>query len=153
MDQPSLFDRPVEPSKGDALELHGARYGGLCAFGETGIGWPGPDHCWLCHEFAMSAPVAETLPPFEGRTVQAKHASYTGAVHAHETRQSQIDRLRRVWVQPLTLNEAAEATGIPLASVCRRKAEMEQGLEFVEFQTVQWAGRSTKRTRWKLRTS
>ena len=32
-----------------ALELHGARLGGLCANGQTGIGWLGQDHCFWCH--------------------------------------------------------------------------------------------------------
>jgi hypothetical protein len=102
---------------------------------------------------ARHASKSVALPPFEGRTFQARHASYTGALHALETRQSQIDRLREAWVRPLTLNEAAEATGIPLASVCRRKAEMDAELVFVEFQTVQWAKRPTKRSRWQLATA
>jgi len=123
MIQPSLFDRSVSNT---------APFQGLS-------------------DQSRSASKSGALPPFEGRTVQSRHASYTGAVHAQETRQSQIARLREVWVTPLTLNEAADATGIPLASVCRRKAEMEHELEFVEFQTVQWARRPTRRARWQVK--
>lgn len=36
-----------------ALEIHGYRLGGLCWFKQSGIGWPGPDHCFFCHCFAM----------------------------------------------------------------------------------------------------
>ena len=32
-----------------ALERWGPRLGGLCWFGQIGIGWLGPDHCWWCH--------------------------------------------------------------------------------------------------------
>jgi hypothetical protein len=32
-----------------ALEIHGCRMGGLCYYGQSGIGWPGPHHCFFCY--------------------------------------------------------------------------------------------------------
>lgn len=100
-------------------------------------------------------PTGASLPPIEGRTVQARHASYTGALYAHEKRHTQHAQLREAWRVPRTLNEAADATGIPLASVCRRKAELESELVFVEFQTIDHGPgkRTTKRARWQLRSA
>jgi len=37
-----------------ALELFGVRLGGLCAFGQVGIGWSGPHHCFWCYVYTMT---------------------------------------------------------------------------------------------------
>ena len=38
-----------------ALERWGGRIAGLCAFGQTGIGWCGPHHCVWCYVFTMES--------------------------------------------------------------------------------------------------
>jgi hypothetical protein len=38
-----------------ALEIWRPRFGGLCWYGSTGIGWLGPHHCFWCYVYTMQA--------------------------------------------------------------------------------------------------
>lgn len=96
-------------------------------------------------------PRGEALAPFQGKSPQTTHASWTGAVHATEARSANLTMLRQLWRDPLTLNQVATISGLPLSSVCSLKAALEDELEFVDHEIVQWQGRSTKRSRWRLR--
>ena len=92
------------------------------------------------------------LPPINGRTVKARHASYTGAVHALKSRSANLVALRQLWREPRTLNEISVLSGLPVSSVCSLKAALEAELEVVDFETVEWShGRTTKRCRWRLK--
>jgi hypothetical protein len=99
------------------------------------------------------SPTGQTLPPIAGRTAPARHSSYTGAVHAAETRSANIVALRQLWREPRTINEIAAITGLPLSSVCSLKSAIEDELEFVDFEVIDWGPRrrSTKRARWRLK--
>jgi len=91
--------------------------------------------------------------PINGKTPMARHASYTGAVHACETRSANLVAMRQLWREPRTLNEIATIMGLPVSSVCSLKSAIEDELETVDFEEVNWGPgrRPTKRTRWRLR--
>jgi len=93
------------------------------------------------------------LPPINGRTVKARHASYTGAVHALKSRSANLVALRQLWREPRTLNEISVLSGLPVSSVCSLKKALEDELEVVDFETIEWGSgrRATKRCRWRLR--
>lgn len=96
---------------------------------------------------------ADTLPPINGSTPMARHASYTGAVHALESRTANILTLRQLWREPLTINEVSTISGLPVSSVCSLKAAIADELEAVDFHIVHWGDghRDTKRTRWRIK--
>ena len=98
-----------------------------------------------------TSPTGEPLPPVNGTTRLSRHASYTGAVSASETRSANIVALRQLWREPRTINEIAAITGLPVSSVCSLKAALD--LEAVGLEPVEWGdGRcATKRTLWRLR--
>jgi hypothetical protein len=112
--------------------------------------------------FDFSAPTADTrsvsptgqsLPPINGTTTRSRHASYTGAISAQETRSANIVALRQLWRQPLTINAVAAITGLPVSSVCSLKAALGEELVAVDFELVEWGPhrKATKRTRWQLK--
>jgi hypothetical protein len=114
----------------------------------------------LTFDFATSpvdpravSPMGETLPPVNGSTSMSRHSSYTGAVHAAETRSANIMALRQLWREPRTMNEIAAIAGLPLSSVCSLKAAIAEELEAVDLETIEWGDgrKATKRTRWRLR--
>jgi hypothetical protein len=91
--------------------------------------------------------------PINGKTPQSRHASWTGARHAEETRSANIVALRQLWHEPRTMNEIAAITGLPITSVCSLKAAIEDELVFVDYEVIEWGTgrRSTKRSRWQIR--
>lgn len=99
------------------------------------------------------SPTGQSLPPFQGKTPQSAHASYTGALAAQETRSANLATLRDLWRQPRTINAVAALSGLPVASVCSLKACMGDALEVAGLESVSWGPerRMTKRTRWQLR--
>lgn len=109
----------------------------------------------------LSAPVVDVtrvspvgvLPPVNGHTPQARHASYTGAVSVCEARSANIVALRQLWREPRTLNEIAVLSSLPLSSVCSLKAAMAQELEFVDYESIEWGDgrKATKRSRWRIK--
>lgn len=96
----------------------------------------------------------EPLPPINGSTPKSRHASYTGAVHAAETRSANIVALRQLWRWPMTINEAAVLMQLPVSSICSLKASIADELEVVDFEFVSWGAhrKPTKRCRWRIRT-
>lgn len=98
-------------------------------------------------------PRGEALAPFQGKTAQTAHASYTGAVHATEARSANLTMLRQLWREPRTMNEIADISGLALGSVCSLKSLIEDELEEVDMQIIHWGGGKpdTKRTRWRLK--
>jgi|SRR6185503_2561098 len=90
--------------------------------------------------------------PFHGRSQASRDASKSGARHAEETRSANIALMRKVWVEPHTMHEIHELTGLPLSSVCSLKSAIEDELEVVDHVTIEWGEgrRATQRTRWKL---
>lgn len=99
------------------------------------------------------SPVGEPRPPINGKTPLSRHASYTGAVHADETRSANIGMLRQLWREPLTMQDVAAITKLPLSSVCSLKSAIDDELEAFDVVPVEWGdGRKpTKRTRWRLK--
>ena len=98
----------------------------------------------------MNQPELDFTPPFQGKTISSRHASWTGAEHAKETRSRNLIVLQHLWIDPMTMQEVAELSGLPLSSVCSLKACLD--LEAVGFQSVEWPGRKpTKRTTWRLK--
>lgn len=95
----------------------------------------------------------EPLPPVQGSGPLSRHASWTGALKAQETRSANIVALRQLWRQPLTINEAAAILRLPVSSICSLKSAIESELEEVDHEIVTWGrGRkATKRTRWQLK--
>jgi hypothetical protein len=92
------------------------------------------------------------LPPINGTTIPARHASFTGAVHALETRSANVQALLQLWRQPLTIQDVAAITKLPISSVCSLKASIADRLVFVDYEIVEWLHRKpTKRCRWQLR--
>lgn len=102
---------------------------------------------------ASVSPKGEALQPINGKTPLSRHASYTGAVHADETRSANIWQLRQLWRDPHTMQEIAAITKLPLSSVCSLKAALADELEAVDVVPVEWGeGRKpTRRTRWRIR--
>jgi hypothetical protein len=93
-------------------------------------------------------------PPFRGVTSTARHASYTGAVHAMRARGEKISAFFQLVKNhgPLTMQDAAAVLKYPLASVCSMKATLERLLEPDGHELVEWGdGRRTRRTRWRVR--
>lgn len=95
----------------------------------------------------------DDLPPINGTTSQSRHASYTGAVHALETRSANVQALRQLWRDPHTIQDVAAITGLPISSVCSLKSCLD--LIPAGFEVQDWgpSRRSTKRTLWKLRST
>ena len=95
----------------------------------------------------------ETLPPINGRTPLSRDSSYSGAVHAAETRSANIWTLRQLWREPLTINDVAALAHLPVSSVCSLKAAIHDELEEVDQELIMWGDgrRHTKRTRWRLK--
>lgn len=93
------------------------------------------------------------LPPVSGTTPQARHSSYTGAVHALEARGEKVEALRQLLLHhgPLTLNDCADRLRWPLSSVCSLKAALGDQVVPDGSELVAWGeGKSTRRTRWKV---
>lgn len=96
----------------------------------------------------------QALPPVNGTTSAARHASWTGAVHAMEHRGEKVRALRALFESrgPLTLQQAAEMTGWPLSSICSLKAALGDDLEADGYEVTRWGhGKTTKRTRWRVK--
>ena len=98
-------------------------------------------------------PTGERLAPFRGRSVMSRHTSYTGALHATEARSANILTLRQLWTVPRTMNEIAAISGLPLSSVCSLKSAIEDDLEEIDMEVIEWGDgrRPTKRTRWRIK--
>lgn len=103
-------------------------------------------------DVSTSTPTGESRPPIAGATSEARHASYTGAVHACETRSANLVALRQLWKEPRTINDIAAITGLPVSSVCSLKAALARELEFVDYERVEWGDgrKATKRSRWRM---
>ena len=104
-------------------------------------------------DVTRESPQGEPLPPINGRTIAARHASFTGAVHACHARGEKLVALRQLLTHhgPLTINEVAAITGWPLSSVCSLKSALPDVVPD-GFEVVEWrAGKATKRTRWIIR--
>ncbi len=92
------------------------------------------------------------LPPVSGLTPETRAASETGAEKAAQQRTAKIERLREAWRTPRTMLEVAEATGLPLSSVCSLKHAIRRELAFEGYRFIVWAdGTTTKRTMWRMR--
>ena len=88
---------------------------------------------------------------YRGSTARTRRTSASGAVAALTDRKRKIDTLRRLWRQPRTIQEMAQVSGYPIASVCSLKKCLSS--ELVEVDTVEklWAdGRVTSRVRWQI---
>lgn len=102
---------------------------------------------------AVSLPLFDQADPafYRGSTARSKATSASGAVAALTDRRRKIDAVRRVWVQPRTIQEVASITGFAVASICSIKKCIDG--ELVEVGEVEkfWAdGRVTRRTQWQL---
>lgn len=87
-----------------------------------------------------------------GTTPESRESSKTGAVAAERVRSRNLEVIRSLWKEPRTLNEVAALTGMPLASICSLKAAIVEDLVWVDYQEhVLPDGRTTKRSRWRLR--
>lgn len=64
--------------------------------------------------------------PFGGSTPLARHHSYQGAKSAQPRAGSQAFRLLRLYTDhgPHTDHEAKDALGLPLATICARRADL-----------------------------
>lgn len=110
------------------------------------------DFLFAADGFDPQEPKHQAWPPFRGTTDQSKHASWTGSVHATDARTANILTLRQLWTVPRTMNEIAAMSGLPLSSVCSLKSAIEDELEFVDHEIMEWPqGRATKRSRWRLK--
>lgn len=95
----------------------------------------------------------DTLPPINGNTPLTRASSYSGAIHAAETRSANITALRQLWREPRTMNEIAVITGLPLSSVCSLKDAIKDELMEVDHELVEWGNgrKPTTRTRWQIK--
>src|SRR5579862_7035706 len=136
-------------SRSRAQTLHRGDGTGTTLMDQGGLDFSAP-----IADVTTTSPTGEALPPIAGRSPAARHASYTGAVHAQETRSANLTALRQLWREPRTINEMAAITGLPVSSVCSLKSALEDELEVVDFELVEWGDgrRPTKRTRWQLKT-
>ncbi len=96
--------------------------------------------------------------PYQGNTAISREASYSGAVHASETRSANIWKLRQLWREALTINDVAALAHLPVSSVCSLKAAIEDEIEAVDKEMIIWKSvdgkkRTTFRTRWRLKRS
>lgn len=108
-------------------------------------------------DLAKVGPTGNRLPPVNGTTPQSRHASWSGAVLAAETRSANIALLRQLWQEPHTMHEIADLSGLPIESVCSLKSAMASELSWVDYVRVEWGLRPdgrmkvTRRSRWQLR--
>lgn len=88
---------------------------------------------------------------YRGSTARTRRTSASGAVAALTDRKRKIDTLRRLWKQPRTIQEMAQVSGFPIASVCSLKKCLERELvEVGEVERLWESGRATKRTLWQI---
>lgn len=96
--------------------------------------------------FGLEAPAH-----YRGSTARTRRTSASGAVAALSDRQRKIDTLRRLWKQPRTLQEMAQVSGFPIASVCSlKKCLAAELVEVGEVERLWESGRATKRTLWQI---
>jgi len=94
--------------------------------------------------------------PFRGKTVQSRHASWTGTRQALKTYGEKVSAYLQLLTNAgaLTDHEAAALMHCGLSSICSiRNSLIEQGTPIAPdgFNEQAWAdGGRTKRTRWKL---
>lgn len=103
-----------------------------------------------------AARVSEPFPPHQGKTPLTRETSYSGAVHAAETRSVNIWKLRQLWREALTINDVAALAHLPVSSVCSLKAAMQEELEEIDKEMIIWQRldgrkRTTFRARWRLK--
>lgn len=99
--------------------------------------------------FGVDEPAA---PPIQGLTPRTVASSASGSVKARESRALKVDRIRRLWRVPRTMNEIQALSGYPLSSVCSLKACLEHELKEVDQVEHRWPdGTTTFRTRWQLK--
>ena len=103
----------------------------------------------------MSAPLFGLFDqaPHQGKTQQTREASASGARAAVVDRKFKIDRVRALWAKPYTMQEIAQISGYPLASVCSLKEMLDREFELVCVGTREkfWdGGRVTKRSVFQL---
>jgi hypothetical protein len=101
----------------------------------------------------FETPLFDDVPPtyYQGRTAISRQASASGAVAARADRASKVDRVRRLWRKPYTMQQVQQITGIPLTSICSIKACLDRELIAVGSDDKYWAdGRVTCRTVWQL---
>lgn len=92
--------------------------------------------------------------PYQGRTATTRAASASGARRALEGRATKLDRLRAIYRTPHTMQDAAQALGVPLSSVCSLTARLQALGEIEAVGTVihVWPdARTTTRTQWRRR--
>lgn len=102
---------------------------------------------------ALSMPLFDAPDPafYRGSTARSTATSASGAHAALVDRRRKIDTLRRLWAQPLTIQDMATISGFPIASVCSLKKCLSAELEEVEVVEKVWSdGRITRRMRWQI---
>ena len=101
----------------------------------------------------MSMPLFGIDDPafYRGSTTRTRRTSASGAVAALTDRKWKIDTLRRLWKQPRTIQEMAQVSGFPIASVCSlKKCLAAELVEVGEVERLWESGRATKRTIWQI---
>jgi hypothetical protein len=96
-------------------------------------------------------PYTDQELPWTGSTPRSRHASYRGAESAAPRAGSQVWRLWMLYQTcgPQTDHEAAQALGLPLATICaRRNSLVSKGL--VEAGELVPGPYRTVNTRWQL---
>lgn len=100
---------------------------------------------------SQTALFGDLTAPHQGRTDATRAASASGARAAVHDRAFKIDRVRRAWRQPHTMQEIAQLTGYELTSICSLKDCLRHELCEVDTQTRRWpSGRTTARTVFQL---
>jgi len=88
----------------------------------------------------------EDTAPHQGLTAATRAASASGARAAAHQRALKIDRVRRLWRQPHTMQEIKELSGYELSTVCSLRACLGLELAEVSVQERTWpSGRVTRR--------
>lgn len=92
--------------------------------------------------------------PFSGRDRDARHASWTGSQAAAATRAGKTQRYLELLQThgPLSDHAVAALTGWGLSSVNSIRSGVEELVVAEGFDTAQFGTRTTRRTRWRLKT-
>jgi hypothetical protein len=103
----------------------------------------------------LSLPLFDAPIPtyYQGSRIESLQASFSGAIQALQGRGEKVTALRQLIGNhgPLTLNDCAAITGWPLSSICSLKAAIDDELEADGHEIIQWDGKTTRRTRWRMK--
>ena len=85
-------------------------------------------------ELVMGLPLFDELPPFQGKTPQTRHASYTGAVVAVRRATSQASRMLVLYLErgSSTDGELASIMGLPEGRISARRSGLMK-LDLVQY--------------------